>query len=729
MNFQPGYLARVGARARFRGKKMKNLKLLAFCLILLPFAAPMMSAAGSGQAQITLMQSAKTDGDVIFTSTLASTSSITYSGQLRINTTATRQGFFSDAGIYAKEVRTCTATISFKNLILREGFVNETDTLAGRLSTGTLSYTADWSLSAQNSGSIQYSINPSSGHASGSLPVDVFGIYKGGWVVFGFQFPEGPKEMGFPVTITVTDSSQKPPSVSTPMHAVLNPVEDSIFALNDAGWDSVSLEGMDLSAFLNTLYTYGKIETQGADTHQYLIFEGDLSEGADTTGTYTGDLTLTVEGTQSAPLATITPYWGTVEIQTAQGNTWESAVAGSSLENGDRIRTGANSKAIIKFSDESYIILGPNSSYKIGSGEETTIWDILRGKCFAKWLKHEFEKKFKVRTPSAVVANRGTEFTVEVAGDNSTTVTVFEGMVDVQDRTSGSNVTIAANQTLTVHPVPGGLTPQEMSALITEVDTASVNRWWETSTPSTYSLTIESSTGGSTDPPAETYTQDAGTTLTVTTTPNNGYTLNHWLLDGANAGNSNPFTVHFNADHTLQPIFTQGSTTQYTLTIQQSTGGSTSPTGTCTQNAGTTLTVTTTPNNGYTLNHWLLDGANAGSSNPFTVHFNFDHTLQPIFTQSGLPAFSPLSVAGVAGVVIALIAVAVALRGRRRKQSASSPGEPVKPEAKPTTPPEAVELEMSTRQKFVFCPECGEKLPNLNAKFCPFCGARLGLQP
>jgi len=534
--------------------------------------------------------------------------------------------------------------------------------------------------------------------------------------------------MGFPVTITVTDSSQKPPLVSTCMHAVLNPVEDSIFALNDAGWDSVSLQGMDLPAFLNTLYTNGKIQTKEAFTSQHITFNGVLSEGAETTGTYTGDLALTVEGTQSASLVSITPMRGTVEICTAQGNTWESAVAGSSLRNGDRIRTGANSKAKVMFSDGSYIILWENSSYKVGGIVEFIIWDILSGKCFL-WFKQSYAKKFEVRSLPFAMAIRGTEFTVEVAGDNATTVTVFEGIVNVQDRTSGSNVTIATNQTLTVHPVPGGLTPQEMSALITEVNPASVNRWWETSTPSTYSLTIESSTGGSTDPPAETYTQNAETTLAVTAYPDNGYTLNHWLLDGANAGNSNPFTFHFNADHTLQPIFTQGSTTQYTLTIQQSTGGSTSPTGTDTQNAGTTLTVTATPNNGYTLNHWLLDGVNVGSRNPLTVAFNSNHVLQPVFTQSGLPAFSPLSVAGVAGVVIALIAVAIALRGRRRKPSASSPEEPVKPEAKPTTPPEAVELGTSMRKNFVFCPECGEKLPNLNAKFCPFCGARLRLQP
>lgn len=55
------------ALIRFQGQKMKNLKLLAFCLMLLPFAAPMLPAAGSGQVQITLMQLAKTDGNVIFT--------------------------------------------------------------------------------------------------------------------------------------------------------------------------------------------------------------------------------------------------------------------------------------------------------------------------------------------------------------------------------------------------------------------------------------------------------------------------------------------------------------------------------------------------------------------------------------------------------------------------------------------------------------------------------------
>ncbi|MCJ7767040.1 zinc-ribbon domain-containing protein, partial [Candidatus Bathyarchaeota archaeon] len=98
-------------------------------------------------------------------------------------------------------------------------------------------------------------------------------------------------------------------------------------------------------------------------------------------------------------------------------------------------------------------------------------------------------------------------------------------------------------------------------------------------------------------------------------------------------------------------------------------------------------------------------------------------------TPSSLPIFLLMSVAGAAAVVIVLIAVAVALRRHRRKTRTSPPEETVEPKATPVNPPEAADPRTPTGKKFVFCPECGEKLPDLNAKFCPFCGARLELQP
>jgi hypothetical protein len=150
----------------------------------------------------------------------------------------------------------------------------------------------------------------------------------------------------------------------------------------------------------------------------------------------------------------------------------------------------------------------------------------------------------------------------------------------------------------------------------------------------TRQLTISTTTGGTTEPSPDTYTEPEGVLVIVTAIPNASYTLNHWALDGTNIGNDNPTTVLMDTDHSIQAFFTQGSTTQYTLNIWNSTGGSTSPpTGNYTQDAGTALSVTATPNDGHAFNHWLLDDADAGSDNPFTVFFNSNHVLQPVFTQ------------------------------------------------------------------------------------------------
>ena len=86
-------------------------------------------------------------------------------------------------------------------------------------------------------------------------------------------------------------------------------------------------------------------------------------------------------------------------------------------------------------------------------------------------------------------------------------------------------------------------------------------------------------------------------------------------------------------------ITVSGGTVQYTLTIQSSTGGSTSPAGTITKNAGTTLIVTATPDkasapdNAYHFDHWILDGVDDGKEPAKTVTFDSDHVLQAVFTQ------------------------------------------------------------------------------------------------
>jgi len=70
----------------------------------------------------------------------------------------------------------------------------------------------------------------------------------------------------------------------------------------------------------------------------------------------------------------------------------------------------------------------------------------------------------------------------------------------------------------------------------------------------------------------------------------------------------------------------------YMLTIQTSTGGTTSPApGTYTYAEGTPVTVTASPYTNYEFSYWTLDGQ-VKYSNPITVTMNSDHTLEAYFS-------------------------------------------------------------------------------------------------
>jgi hypothetical protein len=71
----------------------------------------------------------------------------------------------------------------------------------------------------------------------------------------------------------------------------------------------------------------------------------------------------------------------------------------------------------------------------------------------------------------------------------------------------------------------------------------------------TYTLRIQVGQGGSTNPSAGTYTFNVGSTVQVTASPNASYTFDHWELDGASVGSSNPYSVLMDGNHTLGAVF------------------------------------------------------------------------------------------------------------------------------------------------------------------------------
>jgi uncharacterized repeat protein (TIGR02543 family) len=94
----------------------------------------------------------------------------------------------------------------------------------------------------------------------------------------------------------------------------------------------------------------------------------------------------------------------------------------------------------------------------------------------------------------------------------------------------------------------------------------------------TYTLTITTTTGGTTNPSPGTYTYVAGSTVSVTAKPNMTSKFDHWELDGENVGSVNTFTVLMNQDHTLKAVFVYSPPVGgYAAPIDIATGKEASP--------------------------------------------------------------------------------------------------------------------------------------------------------
>ena len=95
----------------------------------------------------------------------------------------------------------------------------------------------------------------------------------------------------------------------------------------------------------------------------------------------------------------------------------------------------------------------------------------------------------------------------------------------------------------------------------------------------------------------------AGTTIELTATPAEGYTLDYFTLDGARINGDTFIMPARNVE--VSAVFTANA---YSITVVQPTGGTVSASATS-ATAGTTIELTATPAEGYTLDYFTLDGA------------------------------------------------------------------------------------------------------------------------
>ncbi|MBI3296906.1 MAG: FecR domain-containing protein [Elusimicrobia bacterium] len=108
------------------------------------------------------------------------------------------------------------------------------------------------------------------------------------------------------------------------------------------------------------------------------------------------------------------------------------AEAGTPLEDGDRVETGKGASAELAMEPDSVVELGAKTSFTMGSTQKADSWFSIDLGSFLGKFKSMTERRFTVRTPTAVCAVRGTEFGVDVDEKGETMVGVFdEGKVGV----------------------------------------------------------------------------------------------------------------------------------------------------------------------------------------------------------------------------------------------------------------------------------------------------------
>lgn len=155
---------------------------------------------------------------------------------------------------------------------------------------------------------------------------------------------------------------------------------------------------------------------------------------------------------------------------------------------------------------------------------------------------------------------------------------------------------------------------------------------WEIPVPK-HTLTIQTTTGGTTEPIPGEYGIDEGNTVKVEAKPETGYNFSRWDLDGVSY-TTNPISIIMNTDHLLTAHFSETPLPppeKYNLTIEVTTGGTTTPEPSIyTYSVGEIVTVEAKANEGYKFKRFELDGE-VKMENPVNVGMSADRALLAVF--------------------------------------------------------------------------------------------------
>lgn len=135
---------------------------------------------------------------------------------------------------------------------------------------------------------------------------------------------------------------------------------------------------------------------------------------------------------------------------------------------GDKVQTGPGGEAQIEFKDATRLVVGPNSLMTIDAfvfNADNTARKITvnAAKGAFRFITGNSEKQaYTIKTPTATIGVRGTEFDFSVAGNGEMTLALFEGQARVCDL-AGVCRDVRGSCAVVVAPASGGVDPATWS--------------------------------------------------------------------------------------------------------------------------------------------------------------------------------------------------------------------------------------------------------------------------
>ena len=134
---------------------------------------------------------------------------------------------------------------------------------------------------------------------------------------------------------------------------------------------------------------------------------------------------------------------------------------------------------------------------------------------------------------------------------------------------------------------------------------------------------------------------NAGTPVTVSATPNAGYTFVNWKDNGAIVSTSSNYQFTVAGNRTLTATFNQVSASQFAVNLSSNPGAGGTTNGSGAFAAGSSVTITATTNAGYTFVNWTENGVQASTSSSYTFVLNANRNLVANFTQNPIIGIGP----------------------------------------------------------------------------------------